>query len=379
MASTSCCPAVPTLDSVTDAGNATPNSITVGGLTVNGLTYPGVSGFNGQALVANGVGGFTWNYFLTASQPTVTGSGNKLTFKQGTRLAFDTDIANNNLITIQGPAAIAATTNYVLPVDGTAGQVLQTDGLGVLSWITIPPDSISAGNTSVVVTDTGAGEIEFNVDGNLTATVNASGLTIEDQREVRFNEDLINGSNYVGFKAPYSVPSSLAWTLPDSDGTNTQVLQTNGAGILSWRTILANSISQGNSAVTVTDTGIGKAVTTIDGNPITTTTSAAFALENLTELRLQERTTNGLNYVGFKSPTDLTGSQIWVLPPADGLSYQTLSTNGFGTLSWLSTARIVPPPTSSASPGARGEISYDIGYFYFFDGVGWRRIAGATF
>lgn len=43
-----------------------------------------------------------------------------------------------------------------------------------------------------------------------------------------------SGGNYVGFRGPASVPTSLIWTLPSADGTSGQVLSTDGSGVLSW-------------------------------------------------------------------------------------------------------------------------------------------------
>jgi hypothetical protein len=50
--------------------------------------------------------------------------------------------------------------------------------------------------------------------------------------ELRFNA--LTGANYVGFKAPDTISSSVMWTLPSADGTPNQVLKTNGSGVLSW-------------------------------------------------------------------------------------------------------------------------------------------------
>ncbi|MBL8000254.1 MAG: hypothetical protein JNL32_16645, partial [Candidatus Kapabacteria bacterium] len=45
-----------------------------------------------------------------------------------------------------------------------------------------------------------------------------------------------NGTNFVGFKAPNTIATSVTWTLPNADGTSGQVLRTDGAGNLSWAT-----------------------------------------------------------------------------------------------------------------------------------------------
>ena len=54
------------------------------------------------------------------------------------------------------------------------------------------------------------------------------------QRELRFED--ADSSAYVGFKSPAVVSANLVWQLPASDGTNGQVLSTNGSAVLSWAT-----------------------------------------------------------------------------------------------------------------------------------------------
>ncbi len=52
--------------------------------------------------------------------------------------------------------------------------------------------------------------------------------------DFRLHEFAGSQSDYVGFKAPNDVASSVVWTLPSSDGNNGYLLQTDGAGNLSW-------------------------------------------------------------------------------------------------------------------------------------------------
>ena len=65
--------------------------------------------------------------------------------------------------------------------------------------------------------------------------------------------------------------------------------------------------------------------------PLTITQSAGSATG---ELRMQERRTNGTNYVGIKSPQSVAANTVWTLPDADGTAGQCLQTNGSGTWSW---------------------------------------------
>ncbi len=57
-------------------------------------------------------------------------------------------------------------------------------------------------------------------------------------------------------------------------------------------------------------------------------------LDNAKELRFEEASGNGNNYVGFEAPATLGGDQIWVLPTADGSAGQLLKTDGSGNLGW---------------------------------------------
>jgi len=73
-------------------------------------------------------------------------------------------------------------------------------------------------------------------DSSNTLTSGAGGWTTAlnfsiggSNNELRFYE----GANYVGFEAP-ALAADQIWVLPAIDGANTNVLQTNGAGVLSW-------------------------------------------------------------------------------------------------------------------------------------------------
>ena len=55
-------------------------------------------------------------------------AGGKLKLLEGTNNGTD-------YITVGAPAAITTSVNYILPEDGSSGQVLQTAGNGTLSWV----------------------------------------------------------------------------------------------------------------------------------------------------------------------------------------------------------------------------------------------------
>jgi len=65
--------------------------------------------------------------------------------------------------------------------------------------------------------------------------------------------------------------------------------------------------------------------------PLTITQSAGSATG---ELRMQERRTNGQDYVGIRAPQSVAANTVWTLPTADGTSGQCLQTDGFGQWGW---------------------------------------------
>jgi len=60
-------------------------------------------------------------------------------------------------------------------------------------------------------------------------------------------------------------------------------------------------------------------------------------------------------------------------PATDGTANQVVSTDGSGNLGWLSTLKVVTPPTAWTDSGNPNEVSYDAGYFYWYDGTNWQR------
>jgi hypothetical protein len=202
-----------------------------------------------------------------------------------------------------------------------------------------------------------------------------------------------DASNYVAFAAPSTVSANLTWTLPGADGTNGQVLSTNGSGTLSWSAGGGGGISDGdkgditvsasgatwtidNDAVTyakiqnvsatdrilgrssagagdiqeITCTAAGRALiddadaaaqrTTLAaaGTGVSNTFSAAqtfgsdITLNAQSDLRFAD--SDSSNYVAFQAPATVATNVTWTLPDADGSAGEVLSTNGSGTLSW---------------------------------------------
>jgi hypothetical protein len=152
----------------------------------------------------------------------------------------------------------------------------------------------------------------------------AANLTLNDQGDVRFAD--ADSSNWVAFQGASTIASNVTWTLPAADGSNGQLLSTNGSGVLAWVSnangdvvgpasstdnafarfdSTTGKLLQNSTGATLDDTGIP----TFTGSVIVNGTSASSA-----NLVLFEDTDNGTNKATLIAPASL-GSDITVTLP----------------------------------------------------------------
>jgi len=75
---------------------------------------------------------------------------------------------------------------------------------------------------------------DIDVTGHGAVVVQPYGTSAGQTGEVRFKELAANGGNYTALKASDSIAANLSITLPNADGSNGNVLQTNGSGVTSF-------------------------------------------------------------------------------------------------------------------------------------------------
>lgn len=138
-------------------------------------------------------------------------------------------------------------------------------------------------------TITAADNLDITIDPSGTGLFKIAGNTqLQAQGGLRFAD--LDSSNYVAFQAPTTVSSNLTWTLPATDGTNTQVLATNGTGTLGWSTpglsLVDNTIDAATHFVTLTTattdgsiTGIRRSSSKLTFQPSTGTLSSTVFTE----------------------------------------------------------------------------------------------------
>ena len=184
---------------------------------------------NGALDIGNGTG-FTRTTLTQGSGITITNASGAIT------IAATADVV--------GPAS--STDNAFARFDSTTGKLLQN-------------------STGATLSDTGAAVFTGALDvlGNSTAGSN-----------LKLYEDTDNGTNYVSFKAPDTIAANVTWTLPAADGTNTQVLSTNGSGVLSFATVSGSATPAGsNTQVQYNNAGAFGGITgaTTNGTALTLT------------------------------------------------------------------------------------------------------------
>lgn len=207
----------------------------------------------------------------TAERFVYTATASQTTFSANYDVGF-VDVYMNGVKLVAGTDFTATSgTSIVLATGATSGDIIDIIGYGAFSvantYTQAAADAkflISANNFSDInnaatalqnlgLTATAA-EVNL-IDGSAANTVvnnkaviyGASGEVTANQIDILAQGDLrlqdTTGGQYVALQAPSTVSSSFTLTLPTADGTNGQVLQTNGSGALSFTTISASPFS----------------------------------------------------------------------------------------------------------------------------------------
>jgi len=90
---------------------------------------------------------------------------------------------------------------------------------------------------------------------------------------LKLNEGTNNGAHFIGLKAPNSIAASVTYTLPGSDGTSGQVLQTDGSGNLTFATPAASTFTLSADSGTNDSFSTGGTLTFTGGTGIDTSVS----------------------------------------------------------------------------------------------------------
>lgn len=148
----------------------------------------------------------------------------------------------------------------------------------------------------------------------------------------------IAGAIHIGSSGTFG--TSISATTSGSFGTTL----TAGTGLT---VTLGGASITGNS--TVTGTLTATAGLTVNTGPV--------AIRGNNRLRLYD--TDNTNFIGLRSPTNLTADVTYQLPGVDGSSGQVLTTNGLGVLSWATVSGGGGGGTSNPPGGANADVQFN--------------------
>ena len=176
--------------------------------------------------------------------------------------------------------------------------------LGLLGLLVAMPVSGYGADLTIGNTITGNGDI------SQTGTISGSQLRA------------VNGSYYVGLTAPGGLSANKTWTLPAVDGTDGQVLKTNGSGVLSWVTATGGG---GSGTVTSVATGAG-----LTGGPITTTGTVSIATGGVTGTMLASGSVSDSKITGLISSSKIGDVKVDIVKGNSAFGYTAFISNVSG-------------------------------------------------
>jgi len=162
----------------------------------------------------------------------------------GTAVEWATDTAGTG--DVVGPGS--ATDDALARFDTTTGKLIQNSTATLSDAGTLTATAFSGPITGAVT-----GNVTGNIDGTVGATtpstVVATQVDITAQGDLRLQDT--TGGEYVAIQAPTAV-TSWTLTLPTNDGTASQFLQTDGAGVSTWATVITDTSGAWTSGTSTT-------------------------------------------------------------------------------------------------------------------------------
>ena len=163
-----------------------------------------------------------------------------------TSVTGDVTISNTGVTAIATGVIVNADINASAAIAGSKIVAATTSVVGAVQL----SDSTSTTSSVLAATPTA---VKSAYDLAAAALPKAGGamtgdITLNAQSDLRFADS--DSSHYIAIQAPSTVAANVTLTLPAADGTNGQVLSTNGSGALSWATASAGAtvVDGGNFA-----------------------------------------------------------------------------------------------------------------------------------
>ena len=158
----------------------------------------------------------------------------------GTLAQFNTAVTDADFASLAGSETLSNKT-LTAPKFADLGFLADANGneLLILDTVTSAVNEITLANAAtggnpVLTASGGDANIGFDFQAKGTGVFQFL-ATAAQAAEIRLYEAIGSGTNYTSFKSP-ALAANVVYTLPIDDGTASQFLQTDGAGVLAWST-----------------------------------------------------------------------------------------------------------------------------------------------
>ena len=333
------------------------NGDRVATFTVNGQGQ--LTAASNTAITANAANltGTTLNASVVTSSLTSVGSLTGLTVSNATGTVNFTTTAN---------VSLGAVANLHIN-GGSSGYVLSTDGAGGLTWIAINSSGISNGNSNISI-PVSNGNINLTSGGNTTVVVTGTGANIAGYANITGNLNLgggaggnLTGANNVSANTFTGTLTTNAQPNITSVGTLTSVAITGNitGGNANVTGQLISTVATGTAPLVVTSTttvaNLAAATATTAGTVTTAAQPNITSVGSLTGLTVS----NATGVVNFTTTANVTLGAVANVHITGGSSGYVLSTDGSGGLSWIaiSSSSISNGNSNVNIPTANGNVN----------------------
>ena len=241
--------------------------LALAGGTMSGAIAMGASKITGMADPTLAQDAATMNYVDTQDATLITEVGTA----SGSGLSGGATSGTANLQVVVDDSSVEIATNTIQVKDGGITNAKLASGIDAakITTGTLPTARIDTGTGANQIVQLDGSSRLPAVDGSLLTNVVGTdntklplaggsltgNLNLEAESEVRFEDN--TGGEYVGFKAPATVTSSYAVSLPPAAGATNQILKLNASGDLVWTNDVDTNTGEVNTASNQGTAGVG--------------------------------------------------------------------------------------------------------------------------